>query len=459
MLASVVAFAAILAVWANRQLLNTDNWTTTSTELLENRLIREQIGIQLVDGLYENVDVAGEIRAVVPERLRPLAGPAAGALRQLAEQAANEVLSRPRAQALWADANREAQRALLKILEGGGPVVSTSGGAVVLDLRELLGQLQERVGIGGRLQQRLPASAGQITIMTSDRLAAVQRFLKIVRGLPVVLIVLTLALFGAALAVAPGWRRQALRGYGIGLVVAGIAALLTQEQAGEALVNALVRTAAVEPAAAAAWTISTSLLVQAAWATIFYGAVAVVGAWLAGPSRLPSALRRAAAPFAAHLAPTYGVVAVAVGLLVWWGPTPALRSPATALVLVALLLVGTEALRRLIVREHPGADRAATMRGLRERAARTVAGARRSVSARRGTDAGGTAAGAAPDSDERLARLERLSRLKAAGVLNDDELAAEKARILGDPDDASAPGDSTPAPAIPTTGPPTEAPR
>ena len=48
----------------------------------------------------------------------------------------------------------------------------------MLDLRALLEQMEERVGIGGRLQERLPASAAQITIMQSDRLEAAQEGLK-----------------------------------------------------------------------------------------------------------------------------------------------------------------------------------------------------------------------------------------------------------------------------------------
>ena len=206
MLASVVAFAAILAIWANRQVLNTDNWTNTSTELLENRVIRDQIAAYIVDELYANVDVTAELRAALPERLQPLAGPAAGGLRQLADRAAKEALSRPRSEQAWADANRNAQLALLRVLEGGGPVVSTEGGNVVLDLKALLGQMEERVGIGGRLQERLPASAAQITIMQSDRLEAAQKGLKILRGLPVVLVALSL--------VPPHWRSPSRRAGG-----------------------------------------------------------------------------------------------------------------------------------------------------------------------------------------------------------------------------------------------------
>jgi hypothetical protein len=48
---SLLAIVAILALWANRQLLDTDNWTETSSELLENEDIRDQISVFLVDQL------------------------------------------------------------------------------------------------------------------------------------------------------------------------------------------------------------------------------------------------------------------------------------------------------------------------------------------------------------------------------------------------------------------------
>jgi len=456
-LASVLAFVAILAVWANRQLLNTDNWTNTSTELLENRVIRDQIGVFLVDQLYANVDVSAELREALPERLQPLAGPAAGGLRQLAERASKEALSRPRAQQAWADANRNAQLALLAVLEGDGSVVSTEGGDVVLDLNALLGQMQERVGIGGRLQDRLPASAAQITVMESDRLATAQRGLKIIRGLPIVLVALSLALFALALALAPGWRREALRAYGIGFVVAGALALIVQDQAGQALVNALTQTAAVEPAATAAWTISTTLLVQAAWATIGYGVFMVFAAWLAGPSRPTVAVRRAVAPYARHPGVAYAGLALFVALLLWWAPTPATRDPALALILIALLAIATEALRRKLAREHPDADMGESLERLRERARQGVAWIRQGTSAGRTAVAGSasrvvtearTRTSGGSSSGARLERLERLARLKDTGVLDEQEFAAQKRLILEEPGEGPEPGDAAPPPTV-----------
>ena len=42
-LASVVAFVAMFSVWVNRQVLNTDNWTATSSRLLEEQVIRDRV--------------------------------------------------------------------------------------------------------------------------------------------------------------------------------------------------------------------------------------------------------------------------------------------------------------------------------------------------------------------------------------------------------------------------------
>jgi hypothetical protein len=306
--------------------------------------------------------------------------------------------------------------------------------------------MQERIGIGGRVADRLPASAAEITIMRSERLKAAQRGLKIVKGLPIVLVALSLALFAAALALAPGWRREALRGYGIGFVIAGAAALILQVQAGEALTKALTDTAAVQPAIAATWTISTTLLVQAAWATLGYGVFMVLAAWVAGPSRPTVAIRRAVAPYARHPGIAYATLAVLVALLLWWAPTPALRDPALALILITLLALGWEALRRLIAREHPDADMGESIERMRERARRGAAWVRQGTSAGRMavagtasrvvTEAKSRSSGGSAE-DERLEQLERLGRLKESGVLDQEEFAAQKRLVLAG---AQAPG-------------------
>jgi hypothetical protein len=94
----VLAYLAILAIWTDRQLLDTGNFARSSSEMLERPVVRARVAEYLVDELYANVDVEADIREALPERAQPLAGPAAGALRNAAERAANEILARPRAQ-------------------------------------------------------------------------------------------------------------------------------------------------------------------------------------------------------------------------------------------------------------------------------------------------------------------------------------------------------------------------
>jgi len=354
LLASVLAFLALHAIWLDRQLLNTDNWAASSSELLAQPAVRNQAAAFLTDELYENVDIEAEIRSALPPRAQVLAQPAASLLRDRVELRARKLLQRPRVQTLWEDANRAAHQMLMRVLDGGGTAVSTQNGTVVLDLKTLLAQLEAQTGIGGRVGAALPASAAQITVLKSDQLDTAQDAAKIIDGLPILLVGLSLALFAAALLVAPAYRRRTVRGYGIGLLAAGAGAIAATAWAGDYVVGSLSNTAATEPVVRAVWDVYDSLLVQAATAAIFYGAVMVGGAWLAGPTAWAVGLRRAVAPYLAQPALAYGVfAAILFVVVVWWSPTPAMRNPVTAILLAGLLALGFEALRRKTRREFP----------------------------------------------------------------------------------------------------------
>jgi Short C-terminal domain len=422
--ASLMAFLAIFALWANRLLLNTDNWTDTSSELLENDAIRGQISIFLVDQLYENVDIKGPIEDALPPRAAPLAGPAAGALKDVAVRGTNALLDRPRPQELWEQANRRAHTRLMNVVEGGGDVVSTEGGNVTLDLKELLGQTADRFGVGARAEARIPPDAAQITIMKSDNLELAQDLVRLLKASAIVLVLLVLILFTTAVSIASGWRRRALRAAGFGLLLAGAAALVARMLAGDAVVGALATTESVRPAAEAAWSISTSLLVEAASATLLYGLVAIGSAWLAGPTSWATSARRTLAPYLREPRIAWGALAVIVLILLAWGPTPALRRPLPALVLVLLLALGVEALRRQTAREFPDASREESRARMRDRVAGVGRWMRGGPSAHANGNGNGTLATA------RLEQLERLGRLRDSGVLSAAEFEREKTALM-----------------------------
>ena len=182
-------------------------------------------------------------------------------------------------------------------------------------------------------------------------------------------------------------------------------------------------------------------------ATIGYGVVMVLAAWLAGPTRVATATRRAVAPYWRSPVIAYSGLAVVFLILLWWAPTPAWRNAAMVLILLVLLAVGVEALRRQIIREFPDATREAANRRYRERWDNFVAGTRRRggslyAGASRTAQSATTALASTRDAaterlsspqnpeDARLQQLERLAQLREAGILSDEELRAEKERIL-----------------------------
>jgi Short C-terminal domain len=416
--ASVLAFFAIFALWVNRQALNTNNFTDSSTKLLENDEIRAQVAGFLADEIFTNVDVAGEIRKALPPRLAPLAGEAAGALQQAAPSAIDTLLQRPRAQKLWKEANRRAHRRLIQVVNGGGNAVSTQNGDVTLDLKTILTEAQQRFGVGGRLSQQLPADAAQITILRSNQLGFAQDAVHILRALAIVLPAVAILMFALAIYLARGWRREALRATGFGLAFAGAAVLVGRTLAGDAVVNALVTTESVRPAVQATWTIETSLLQQAAAATLAYGIVVFLGAWLAGPTRLAVSIRSGLAPYLREPSYAWSAFAVIVLLLLIWGPTPATRQAVTALILIGLLIFGFEMLRRQTAREYPNASLAEASQRWQDR----ISGLMHREGSRspRGP----------VQSGNRLEELERLTRLRDSGVLDDEEFQREKRLLL-----------------------------
>jgi hypothetical protein len=366
----VLAFVAIFAIWANRQALNTDNWTNTSSKLLEDDEIRAQLSAYLVDQLYANTNVTQQVSSALPPRAAALAGPIAGGLHEVALRVVDDLLQRPRVQQLWENANRQAHKQLLAVLRGGNNNVSTQNGQVTLNLQSLLQQTQQEIGIGGRIAGKLPPNAAQLVILRSNQLKTAQNVADAVRPLAIALTALALILFAVAIYLARGWRREAFRAAGFALLIAGVAALVARSIAGHAVVESLTATESTKHAVNDAWSIGTSLLDQAAVAAIAYGIFILFAAWLAGPTGSAVATRRGLAPYLREPVYAWTGLTLIILLLLVWGPTPASRQASTAVLLIALLIFGFEMLRRQTAREFPDA----TLEAAAERRSARLAG-------------------------------------------------------------------------------------
>jgi len=440
-LGSVFAFLSVFAIWTERQALNTDDWVRTSDRLIENSTIRKAVGNYLVDQLYANVDVEQELKDILPGDTKDLAGPVSGGLRQVAGDGADQVLQTTTAQDLWQDANRTAHEQLLAVLEDDKEAVATEEGEVTLQLGSLVTNLAEEVGIGEQLAEKLPPDAGQVTILRSDELQTAQDIAIAVKGLAIVLSLLTFLCFGLAIYVSREGRWVTVLFCGVGLIAAAFAVIVAREVAGGIVVGQLVDDQSIEPAAEAAWSISTSLMTSIATTVIVIGVLFVVAGWLASPTGSAQVSRRLMAPvlrdYAAYV---YAGLAVLVGIYFLSASTQNLRSFLTTLVIAGLAAFGIRELRRQSVEENPDVSLDDVLGRTRDRVAGAVKSANIGERASKlrlpemKIPAGDRGNGAMVDEEEaRLRRLERLGDLHERGILTDEELTAEKARILGGP--------------------------
>ena len=448
-LGSLLAFLSVFAIWTERQALNTDDWVDTSGRLIQNEKVRAAVSSYLVDQLYENVNVEKELEDILPGETKQLAGPVSGGLRQVAGGGAEQVLQSTTAEELWKDANRAAHEQLLAVLENKKEAVSTAEGNVTLNLGSLVTNLASQVGIGAQLAEKLPPDAGQVTILRSDQLKTAQDIAVGIKGLALVLSLLTLLAFGLAIYLSKEGRWVTVLFCGIGLVAAGFAVIVFRSVAGGIVVDQLVTDESVKPAAEATWSIGTSLMTSIATTVIVFGVLLGIAGWLGSPTGSARSSRRFMAPVLRDYIPyVYTGLAIVVCIYFLSASVQNLRSFLTTLVIAAFAAFGIHELRRQSEEEFPDVQMADYFGGAKDRVVDAVKSANLGERASKlrlpemrkpddGGDAPAASVPAEPQSggdDARLRRLSQLAELREKGALTDEEFAAEKTRILGDAD-------------------------
>src|SRR5881394_162507 len=445
-LGSLLAFLSVFAIWTERQALNTDDWVDTSGRLIQNEKVRAAVSSYLIDQLYENVNVEKELEDILPGETKQLAGPVSGGLRQVAGGGAEQVLQSTTAEELWKDANRAAHEQLLAVLENKKEAVSTAEGNVTLNLGSLVTNLASQVGIGAKLAEKLPPDAGQVTILRSDQLKTAQDIAVAIKGLALVLSLLTLLTFGLAIYLSKEGRWVTILFCGIGLVAAGFAVIVFRSVAGGIVVDQLVTDESVKPAAEATWSIGTSLMTSIATTVIVFGVLLGIAGWLGSPTGSARSSRRFMAPVLRDYIPyVYTGLVIVVCIYFLSASVQNLRSFLTTLVIAAFAAFGIHELRRQSEEEFPDAQMADYFGGAKDRMVDAVKSANigerasklRLPEMRKPSDSGAdeTSAAApveAPAGDDaRLRRLSQLAELRDKGVLTEEEFAAENARVLG----------------------------
>jgi hypothetical protein len=276
-LASLLVFFSILATWARAQILDTEGWTQTSVRLLNNDKVRGAVSDALSERLLGVVD-RHDPATRLPGLLSPLAGTLSGTAGEIVPQVVDRALQTPAVREVWAAASRTTHAEVIELFDGGPSALSTSGGVVAIDVEALLDKLGARLGLGDEVGRRLVPAQRRIVLLRSGQLQLAQGSVRGLRDLSVVLPVLALLGFLAAL--------------GVGIVGAGLASLLARHLAESYVVAALVSNEGLRPAARDALAIITAGWKSRALWTLVVGAIIALAGLLAQTCSMIWARRR-----------------------------------------------------------------------------------------------------------------------------------------------------------------------
>ena len=309
---TVLVFAAgVAGAWARRTVLDTDRYVATVGPLAEDPAVQEYLARTITNQIFLALDVQGRLESVLQERadrLVFLAGPITSSVQGFVQDQVDKVVSSEQFARLWTEVNRLAQESAVKLLQGDTTVLTIEGEKVVLNLipvaNEVLkgvsGVVSELIGrtvtipeitpqtvpaeAVTKLEQALgidlPTNFGTVVIYNSQELAAVQQAVDLFNKGVILLAVLFVVGFVAAMWISPVKRRTLLQ-----LMTALAVVLVLERRFAIAAANDLVASAKSENQAAARAVVDAflgSLLRYTGW-FLAIALVVLVVALLTGP--------------------------------------------------------------------------------------------------------------------------------------------------------------------------------
>ncbi|MFI0370134.1 hypothetical protein ACH35V_19875 [Actinomadura sp. 1N219] len=310
--------ASVIGVWGARTTLETDRWVATVAPLPENPEINAAMATYLTDQVFTHLNVRGRLAEALPPRAAFLAGPVTNAVHDHLRDRVRNYMGTEQFAALWRQANRFAHAQLVAIVEGRSETVNVQNGTVTLNLLPVINDVLSTVSkelptlfgkelqlpalssgeVPADLRQKvatalgvtLPADFGQITVYRDGDLTGFQDAALLFKRGIVLLVIGTLACLALALVVSPGRRRTLLQ---FGVAVAGSVVVLSAvlRAVSDRLLERVPEGLYREAASVAVHDIFRTLRDRGDL-LLWLGVALAAVLYLAGPGRVPVALRR-----------------------------------------------------------------------------------------------------------------------------------------------------------------------
>src|SRR3954453_22881430 len=232
----ILAPLAVTAVWANRQVSDTNRYVETVAPLAKDPAVQAAIVTQVSTAVLDALNVPAitsdvvdglakqNLRPRTVQALRALEGPLNSGIEGFVQSSVSRVISSDQFATLWVEANRAAHTALVKLLSGNQTgAVTAQNGEVTLNLGPVIAAVKTRLvdqGVG--VAQRIPPINKSFVLVRSDAVTKAQGLYRLLNTLGYWLPIIALAFLVAGIFTAHG-RRRALIGACIGVVVGMLA--------------------------------------------------------------------------------------------------------------------------------------------------------------------------------------------------------------------------------------------
>jgi hypothetical protein len=291
----ILAPVSVVAVWTANQVSDTGRYVANVAPLVHDPAVQNALTDKITSQITSRLNVTGLTNQAAAQLtskgltragslLKNFSSSIAGSINGFIHGQVHRIVSGPRFERVWVQANTVAHQQLVKALSGrGGGAVSVSNGQVVVGLGPFISSVKQSLAAQGfTLVNSLPTPNPTFPLFSAKYLEKAQTLYRLINDLKIVLPILTLVLIAAGIYVARRHRRALVRA---GL---GFAASMLALGAGLAIFRSIYlgSVPATLPADAAAALFDTFVrfIKQALRVLLLVGLIVSIGAFLTGPS-------------------------------------------------------------------------------------------------------------------------------------------------------------------------------
>ncbi len=235
-LACLLAVLSVVVVYARNELLNTDTFVSTLAPLAKDPAIQGAVATRVSDSLVNQTDLKQRVESALPARADFLTTPITSTVKTATHTIVLQLVQSSQFQKLWEQALRRSHEQLDNLLTGQKVgALSASNGQVTVDLSQVETKAKQVLASHGlSVFDKVPQYTGApYVLFQSDQLRKLQRWVRFLDRLALVLPIVALVLFALSVVLARDRRRglvHAAAGLAVSMALLLVAANVGRNQ-------------------------------------------------------------------------------------------------------------------------------------------------------------------------------------------------------------------------------------